>query len=43
VLHPLKDLKGVLGFFGDFGKGSLFAAKRYKRDPGGGYDQVSKP
>jgi len=39
VLHPLKDTKGVLSFFGDFGKAPLFAAKRYKKDPGGGYDQ----
>ena len=28
VLHALKDTKGVLSFFGDFGKGQLFAAKR---------------
>jgi len=40
VLHPLKDTKGVLSFFGDFGKAPLFAAKRYKKDPGGGYDVV---
>ena len=39
VLHPLRDTKGVLAFFGDFGKGYKFAAKRYKKDPGGGYDQ----
>ena len=40
MLHPLKDTKGVLSFFGDFGKAPLFAAKRYKKDPGGGYDVV---
>jgi hypothetical protein len=40
VLHPLKDTKGVLAYFGDFGKGEKFAAKRYKKDPSGGYDQA---
>ena len=40
VLHPMKDTKGVLAYFGNFGKGQLYAAKRYKKDPGGGYDQV---
>ena len=25
VLHALRDTKGVLGFFGDFGKGQLYA------------------
>lgn len=40
VLHPMKDTKGVLAYFGNFGKGQLYAAKRYKKDPGGGYDQA---
>lgn len=37
VLHALRDTKGVLGFFGDF-KANLYAAKRYKKDPSGGWD-----
>mmetsp|Transcript_81135 Transcript_81135/g.218009 ORF Transcript_81135/g.218009 Transcript_81135/m.218009 type:complete len:630 (-) Transcript_81135:159-2048(-) len=37
VLHALRDTKGVLGFWGDF-KANLYAAKRYKKDPSGGWD-----
>ncbi|EKX41246.1 hypothetical protein GUITHDRAFT_142162 [Guillardia theta CCMP2712] len=40
VLHPLVDSKGVLAYWGDFGPGKLFAAKRYKKDPAGGWDMT---
>uniref|UniRef100_A0A7S0HCJ6 Alpha-type protein kinase domain-containing protein n=1 Tax=Hanusia phi TaxID=3032 RepID=A0A7S0HCJ6_9CRYP len=40
VLHPLVDCKGVLAYWGDFGAGKLFAAKRYKKDPAGGWDMA---
>jgi len=39
VLHPLLDSKGVLKHFGNF-SGKLFAAKRYKKDPAGGWDMI---
>jgi hypothetical protein len=37
VLHPLLDSKGVMRFFGSWGGKPMFAAKRYKMDPGGGW------
>jgi hypothetical protein len=37
VLHPLLDSKGVMRFFGSWGGKAMFAAKRYKMDPGGGW------
>jgi len=39
VLHPLLDSKGLMRYFGDFtGNKAMFAAKKYKKDPGGGWD-----
>jgi len=42
VLHPLLDSKGLMRFFGDFGGKPMFAAKKYKTDPGGGW-QMDDP
>mmetsp|Transcript_9077 Transcript_9077/g.18116 ORF Transcript_9077/g.18116 Transcript_9077/m.18116 type:complete len:749 (+) Transcript_9077:127-2373(+) len=38
-IHALVDAKNVLGYFGDF-HGKLFAAKKYKKDPSGGFDLI---
>mmetsp|Transcript_11877 Transcript_11877/g.27617 ORF Transcript_11877/g.27617 Transcript_11877/m.27617 type:complete len:785 (+) Transcript_11877:91-2445(+) len=42
VLHPLLDSKGLMRYFGDFGGKPMFAAKKYKTDPGGGW-QMDEP
>mmetsp|Transcript_31228 Transcript_31228/g.48929 ORF Transcript_31228/g.48929 Transcript_31228/m.48929 type:complete len:751 (-) Transcript_31228:241-2493(-) len=36
-IHAMVDAKGVLAYWGDF-HGKLYAAKRYKKDPAGGWD-----
>lgn len=42
VLHPLLDSKGVMRYFGSWGGKAMFAAKRYKKDPGGGWDMEER-
>mmetsp|Transcript_48546 Transcript_48546/g.114616 ORF Transcript_48546/g.114616 Transcript_48546/m.114616 type:complete len:744 (+) Transcript_48546:143-2374(+) len=38
-IHAVVDTKGVLAYFGDF-HGKLYAAKKYKKDPAGGFDLI---
>ena len=35
VLHPLLDSNGFMRYFGSWRGKSMFAAKRYKKDPAG--------